>query len=57
MATITLALLAACVAGFFFKATRGIGIAAMTALILLNPGAFVVFLGVGVVALFFYQRR
>jgi hypothetical protein len=47
LATITLALIAACVAGFAFKTTRGIGIASMCVLILINPLAFVALAVVG----------
>jgi hypothetical protein len=54
---ITLALVAACVAGFAFKNTRGIGIASMTALILINPIAFVALAVVGVGALLFFHFR
>lgn len=57
MATITLALIAACVAGFAFKTTRGIGIASMCALILVNPIAFMVLVVVGVGVLLFIHHR
>jgi hypothetical protein len=58
LATITLALIAACVAGFAFKTTRGLAIASMCALILINPLAFLVVLGVvGVGALLFVYFR
>ena len=58
MATITLALIAACVAGFVFKTTRGLAIASMCALILVNPVAFVVLLVVALVgALLFIHFR
>lgn len=57
LATITLALVAACVAGFAFKTTRGIGIAAMSALALINPLAFLALVLVGGgVCLYLYFR-
>jgi hypothetical protein len=57
LATITLALLATCVAGFAFKTTRGLGIASMCALILVNPLAFLVVVVVGVGALLYFYFR
>jgi hypothetical protein len=54
---ITLALVAACVAGFAFKNTRGIGIASLAALILINPIAFVALavLGAGLLLLIHHR--
>jgi len=54
---LTLALLTAGPAGLMFRNTRSIAIACMAALVLLHPLAFLLFLVVGGVGLYFIHFR